>query len=297
MDYDNNGTLDLILGDYEGYVYLFRRNLDGTLSEGEKIKAGNDEILYPKGTNPQIIDWNEDGLFDLVLTTMWILGNPIRIYLNKGELGYPVFDDYDSLPYPVEIGGNIIRSSMEFVDLDKDGIRDIVLETNYSYYTVWYSQLWFYKNKGTNFAPVYANKKQLRKENRIKWSTLTCFDWNNNGFYDIFAGGIDKQLYMFEGIPFGGTYTEDIKKENYPIFDISFINNKNALIINFGNVGNNIKSINVYTLNGQLTKAIKGDFTNNETINVSKQDIGKGAKIFSINTSSNNVVNYKVIVQ
>ena len=94
VDWDNDGDLDLILGDYYGGALFLRLN-EGTSEEpsfaksNEEIMAGGKHIVVPKGlSNPTTVDWNGDGLFDILCGGS---KGGIYYYENIGEKGAPEF--------------------------------------------------------------------------------------------------------------------------------------------------------------------------------------------------------------
>src|SRR5690606_23060327 len=100
-DWDNDGDLDLIVGDTAGYI-SFVENLDGgnpprwavpvyLQAEGEviRIQAGpNGSIQGPAEakwgyTVLHVADWNHDGLPDIVINSIW---GEVLWYENEGSL-------------------------------------------------------------------------------------------------------------------------------------------------------------------------------------------------------------------
>src|SRR5262245_34567027 len=86
-DWDNDGDLDLLLGAKEGGLYL-RRN-DGSpgqpkfVTTNERLTADSKPLMVPGGlTAPRLIDWNGDGLFDLVCGSF---GGGVYVYVNSGK--------------------------------------------------------------------------------------------------------------------------------------------------------------------------------------------------------------------
>jgi len=76
------------------------------------------------GTYPQIADWNEDGLIDLLVGDT---NGKITLYINNGTKGNP---DLTSKGYIKASGSSIDvgnRASPVVVDWDNDGKKDLVV--------------------------------------------------------------------------------------------------------------------------------------------------------------------------
>ncbi len=93
VDWDNDGDMDLLLGGYEGDLYL-RKN-EGTASKpvfastNIRVKAG-DGFLHVSGgmATPRLADWNKDGLFDLICGGV---DGGVYYFQNRGTQGQPIF--------------------------------------------------------------------------------------------------------------------------------------------------------------------------------------------------------------
>ena len=68
----------------------------------ELVRAGGSLIFVTGASAPHWIDWNEDGLPDLVIGEGGgLLPGKVRVYLNVGAPGEPAFDGW----FPVQSGG------------------------------------------------------------------------------------------------------------------------------------------------------------------------------------------------
>ena len=93
VDWDDDGDLDLILGAYEGALYLCLN--EGSRSEpsysnvNRQIKAGGKHLTLNGGlATPITCDWNGDGLFDILCGGS---KGGVYYYENVGEKGAPEF--------------------------------------------------------------------------------------------------------------------------------------------------------------------------------------------------------------
>ena len=145
VDWDDDGDLDLLLGAYEGALYLCMN--EGTKSEpkfsehNHHVKAGGKHLTIEGGlATPRVCDWNKDGLFDILCggTT-----GGVFYYKNIGEKGKPKFaaaealieqaegaSPYDLSETPVKDGVPVQPASsfhIEVVDYDNDGDLDLLV--------------------------------------------------------------------------------------------------------------------------------------------------------------------------
>ncbi len=189
IDLDHNGVKDLLLGDVD-YPGLYALTNDGT---PENAHIASFDTLFPQYDTTvrlfsmpaaALIDVNNDGNKDLLVAPFdpnpYVTRNrhSVWLYLSDGQhfrLATKSFLQQNMLDagsgaYPL------------FVDLDNDGLTDMLLG-NYGYYvTSWYDEhytlhtfydahLLFYKNTGTHSKPVF----------RL---------WDNN------VGGLDMELLL-----------------------------------------------------------------------------------------------------
>jgi hypothetical protein len=149
FDWDNDGDFDLLLGSYDGK--LFRQMNQGNNGEpvftGENIPvlAGDKPVANQGGmTAPRLVDWNSDGLIDLVCGSF---GDPspagktggIYLYRNTGALGNPKFDPAETLIPPGDSKPNSpLRPDeglyVDAADFNADGALDLIVG-GYSHWT------------------------------------------------------------------------------------------------------------------------------------------------------------------
>ena len=139
VDWDNDGLMDLVVGEADGRIALFynqgskgRPVFNGyrylTLSNGKEIRSYLGGCVCwgggPECSAPRVVDWNNDGRKDLLVGEWCGNGVGLFVYLNAGTDKSPVFD--------FKLGCNLSANSgfptaMPCVtDWNGDGINDLI---------------------------------------------------------------------------------------------------------------------------------------------------------------------------
>ncbi len=143
FDWDNDGDFDLLLGSY-GDGNLYRQMNEGSAGKPNftgvnipVLEDGNPLGVQGGITTPRLVDWNGDGLMDLLCggygnSYTAGIGGVVSVYLNTGKQGEPSFGKALSLIGPGEKGGlSPTRPDTglypEAVDYDGDGDLDLVV--------------------------------------------------------------------------------------------------------------------------------------------------------------------------
>ena len=209
-DWNNDGLMDLVVGDEEAKVSIFLNDGLGndppTFQPGDQLWANGKPLDCLKRGSPLVCDWNNDGKKDLVFGMAPKQADPdspldwpakddnkaddegILYYENIGTDANPV------LAYPswVRAGGQIIiyiRPNMgNYVDWDGDGIKDFIgcdFEDN----------IRFYRNVGSGAAGVDPTLSPaagvILVEEYCKTQMISgaeVMDWRGDGDLDILTG-------------------------------------------------------------------------------------------------------------
>jgi hypothetical protein len=208
VDWDNDGKHDLLVGDVNGSVTVYKNtntNTNPVLDSGTFVLDNGDDRAAPI-----VDDWDRDtdGKKDLLVGTF--TGN-IQVYINQGTDANPSFSSYTNLL----VGGSTYdagsRAAPRIYDWNGDGLKDILVGEYNGYVS-------YLQNVGSNSAPVFNTAEQLFLANGTELryidlanppadptkyyprSRFDITDWNNDGLPDILSGGQDGRVMVFTSV-------------------------------------------------------------------------------------------------
>ncbi|MBO1349104.1 MAG: cadherin repeat domain-containing protein [Hormoscilla sp. GUM202] len=188
-DLDDDGDLDLFVGNYDGKIIYFKNN--GTASS----PAFGTPQTNPFGlagvglvSTPTFADLDSDGDLDL------FVGNrdgKIIYFKNKGTASSPAFGTPQTNPFGLADVGLV--STPTFADLDRDGDLDLFVG-NYD------GKIIYFKNNGTASSPAFGtpqtNPFGLADVGSVSSPTLA--DLDRDGDLDLFVGNYDGKIIYFK---------------------------------------------------------------------------------------------------
>jgi flagellar hook assembly protein FlgD len=197
VDIDNDGDIDLFIGETNGRIYFYRNDGNSkaprwaamglvTDADATTIDVGNHSI-------PALTDIDNDG--DLDLFTGQNEGR-IHFYRNDGNSESPVWTPLGLL---TDAGSNTIDvgswSTPVFADIDDDEDMDLFVGESYG-------RISFYRNDGNRNAPVWTPMGFISDADSItidigSYSEATFTDIDNDGDLDMFGGYSQGRIYFY----------------------------------------------------------------------------------------------------
>lgn len=225
-DWDLDGRLDILVNDIWGAVVWYR-NIGSRISP-ELAAAAPVEVEWPgkppkpewnwwepKGkqlvtqwrTTPKVVDWDGDGLPDLVMLNHQGYLSLFRRIRAGGELRLLpperifVTPRRRFLNLAAGRAGASGRRKVEFADMDGDGDLDLITDSDEG--PVWY------ENTGSRANPVMQPRGTVVSAKLAGHNpTPNVVDWNRDGKLDLIIGAEDGFFYYFDG-----RYLETLDKQ------------------------------------------------------------------------------------
>jgi hypothetical protein len=231
IDWDEDGRTDLVVGDTDGFVWLFRNTTDAlfpVFTPGERLMADGQPIkVYgeePEGrlagyARVDVADWDGDGRKDLIVADgrAWAW-----LYANQGTKGRPVLGRGRRIRANGRPIDGTSRGSVLVRDWDGDGRLDLVLGMvgeGPSANPDWpprpgdpsrHRGFLYYRNLGTPKAPALGAPKWIKAgpeptEIDLLRPNLGDFvDWDGDGKKDFLACEFENECRVWRRTDAGG---------------------------------------------------------------------------------------------
>ena len=189
----------------------------------ELISAGGSLIDVPGYSVPSYVDWNSDGLNDLVVGEGGggYSSGKVGVYLNNGTANTPQFStsffaEADGLALTVPASG-CLGAFPRVVYWDGEEGKDLLVGQADG-------KVKLFSNTGTNDDPSFGDGKFLKAgpmgsktDIDVGYrATLSVVDWNNDGSRDLAIGAMDGKLrvYINEGTDTNPDFASPVFAQN-----------------------------------------------------------------------------------
>jgi len=270
VDFNNDGYKDLLFGTQElEQIVFYTGDKDGGLTKVGPIKDNSGNIITGDAIiEGVVVDWNNDGLLDLVVGQRGGYDRPeiIRLYINSGT----------KEPYKFMGSTHILLRNKEkligyhhfdVVDMDKDKKKDFIIcgRRNHLGDPEWCGSVFL--NINTDSDPKFENDQLLTSEGKTilgDWGPLMdVADWNNDGAWDLILGEVagfqtGVQIYLGKPQTGIGPSNKDVKG-NSGAFTCRFSPDRRYLSVSCAVAGpENKMSVKLYGINGKTLYSVSG---------------------------------------
>jgi hypothetical protein len=232
VDWDDDGRTDLVAGDTDGFVWLFRNRTDHifpVFAAGERLRAAGAPIrVYGEWkecraagyARPEVCDWNADGRKDMLVADgrgwLWL-------HLNEGTDAAPVLAAGTRIRAngkPIDGTG---RGSALVCDWDGDGDKDLIFgmagEGETSEHFDWPHQsadpskdagFLFYRNIGSDASPALARPEWIaagpggRIITYLRPNLGDFVDFDGDGKRDFIGCEFENVVRLYRNVGDGG---------------------------------------------------------------------------------------------
>ena len=172
IDFDSDGQLDLLVGDYSGQVNLLQA-LGVNRNDLSFQKVTRLALPILPGAVPFVADWNNDGRNDLLIG---LTDGTVKLFLNDGTNVAPVFAG----GFELTAGGSVLNvgngASPAVIDLNGDGAKDLVVGSRVGAVVA-------YLNQGSDAEPQLATGTELFLASGA--TQIVPVDWDADGDRDL----------------------------------------------------------------------------------------------------------------
>lgn len=183
-DLDNDGDLDLIVGEASGNLNYYENV--GTPKEPDWVLR-TEELIYITGMEnsaPVLGDIDGDGDLDMLVGERQ---GQIALIINQGSPESPSWILRDQAYFQIDVGSNSVP---RLLDIDEDGDLDLLVG-NFA------GRVIFYRNNGTKTEPNFAvESTRFGSAKALRNAVPAMFDWSQDKNPDMILGGEEGKLQL-----------------------------------------------------------------------------------------------------
>ncbi len=227
FDYENDGDLDLLWGDFFSNSLYFLKNNGSPSAPQMQLFSNvfplNSDSVNTQGFNmPRITDIDGDSDFDLFVSVLYdpTVKQSLIFYENTGTQNNPNFQKItEDYLYTFDVGNN---SHPVLIDIDSDGDDDLFLGSlNNPTGTIWY-----FENTGNKSDPQFQFVTNKFYGINQDLSTVPTFgDLDADGDFDLLVGRFDGTIEFYRNE--GNRFTPDFISQG-------ILRDKNSSVIDHG---------------------------------------------------------------
>lgn len=192
-DFDNDGDVDMISGDWLGGFQYFRNDGTPISPRFTKTTASFTSLDVGSYSSPVFVDLDNDNDKDIVSGA---LDGMIYCYINNGT----GFTQNTTMFAGIDVGW---MSAPAFADIDNDGDKDMIVGAEDA------PVLLFYKNQGGNV--FVQDNSFITGVTSVRDGQPTFVDLDRDGDLDLIIGGINGRLLYYQNT---GTVTSPTWSRN-----------------------------------------------------------------------------------
>ena len=183
VDYDNDGTIDLLTGNAAGDIQLHPNN--GTNNNPDYASPITILSSVDPNASPFILDYYTDNLKDLVVGYS---DGSVRVFLNNGTNIVPDYSGtaFDGMIATIPSGDAVPC----FVDWNNDGRKDLLVGGSNG-------NVYLFLNQRLDASPSYGASPAVICSVGSHAAPAAVLDWNADGLKDLIVGDADGYLNLF----------------------------------------------------------------------------------------------------
>ena len=210
-DIDNDGDIDLIVGDGDGYINVYK--MPGFVNSG-KLQADGSDIHVSILAKPTFADIDGDGDKDLYIGDFF---GSINVFTNNGDGTFSANGILQADGNDIEIA---YAADPTFADIDGDGDLDLFVGDYYGQISVF-----------TNNAGVFSSQGLLQADGQEitldGYASPVFLDIDNDGDLDLFVGNVMGDVFFYENDG-TGTFTSKGQMRGIDLTDDTYSHILNA---------------------------------------------------------------------